>query len=832
MPFVLLALSCLVLALEVLETKIFAYSLENGLIFLVVGVVLLGFGAGGSVLSLKKELRDPRALVARNLLATALLLVVAHVFFAHASDHLEFALDFWTVGLLAALAAPYVSAGMAVAAILADPSGSVHARYGFNLIGSALGCLVVFFVLGPLSGPQALVACALGCGLLGASLLRRRALAFAIVLGAGAGAFVFADALLPYRIQKAASGGQLALIKQHAAEVVAKDPARFPRIALAKVFDRWDPTARVEVHDLVVETKDEGIARSLAHLPSQWFTQDSSYGSPLVAGKAPGSAAFFERTCYAFGYFRKRPDQDALVIGLGGTPDIQTALHQGVRSVTGVDINATTMAMAKGPLAEYLGRPYDDPRVSLVLSDGRSHVRGSPRRFDLIQLTGVDTKSVLASGTLALNESYLYTAEAFDEYLAHLTDEGILCVNYAGEQFRERLTITALRALEKRGIREPSRHVMIVEQSMIFGLLVKPTPFSDQDCAQMRAFLAACDAADGAVDGLTGVTVWVYELLVPGGALSMNTAPKARYLPDESAPTDKVLAAARGGTLDAFIAGHVADIAPAPDWRPYFFNTIRSGEVWRRFRLELGALLPFLAPAPAPLDDEVRARTEHFARMFRQLFVMLGLALVLILGPLAVMRARGLAAWTTLPFAFYFAALGAGYIFAMSGLIQRAVLFLGHQAYAFAVVIGGLLVWAGVGSLVAGRCAAQPRRVMTIAVLVICAMLAVVQYGLDALFGATAALGLPAKVAVALAAIAPLGVALGTMFPTGLGLVQKRSPLFVPWAFGINGVFSVIGTTVVMPGSIVYGFPAMAALAGGTYVLALGIGLLVARRVA
>lgn len=832
MPFVLFALSCLVLALEVLETKIFAYSLENGLIFLVVGVVLLGFGAGGSVLSLKKELRDPRALVARNLLATALLLVVAHAAFARWSDHLEFALDLWTAGLLLALAAPYFSAGMAVAAILADPAGNVHVRYGVNLLGSALGCLVVFFVLGPLTGPQALIVCATAAGVLGACLLRRKAIMVLVVLGAGGLAFAFADVLLPYRIQKAASGGQLALIRQHAAEVVQKSPERFPRIDLVGVFDRWDPTARVEVHSLEVETIDDGIARSLEHLPSRWFTQDSSYGSPLVAGKAPGSAAFFERTCYAFGWFRGLPDQDALVIGLGGTPDVQTALHQGARSVVGVDINVTTMAMAKGPMADFLGRPYDDPRVTLVTSDGRSHVRGASRRWDLIQLTGVDTKSVLASGTLALNESYLYTAEAFDEYLAHLTDGGVLCVNYAGDQFRERLTATALHALAKRGVAEPWRNVMLVEQSMIFGLLVKPTPFTADECARMRAFLTRCDEADGALDGRTGVIVWVYELLVPGGALSMDSAPRARCLPDEATTSDPLLAAARRGDLDAYLAAHPSDVAPAPDWRPYFFNTIRAADVWRRFRLELGAVLPFLAPETDPADDGVRGHTEHFARMFRQLFVMFGLAVLLILGPLVVMRVRGLAAWTTLPFAMYFAALGAGYVFAMSGLIQRAVLFLGHQAYAFAVVIGGLLVWAGAGSMIAGCCAKRPRRTMTVAVGVVCAMLVVVQYGLDPLFGATASLDLPLRITIALAAIAPLGVALGTMFPTGLAIVKARSPLFVPWAFGINGVFSVIGTSVVMPGSIVYGFPAMAALAGATYFAALAIGLVVVRRLA
>lgn len=480
-------------------------------------------------------------------------------------------------------------------------------------------------------------------------------------------------------------------------------------------------------------------------------------------------------------------------------------------------------------MAEFLGRPYDDPRVELVLSDGRSHVRGSPKHWDLIQLTGVDTKSIFASGTLALNESYLYTAQAFDEYIAHLTDDGILCINYVGDQFRERLIATALDSLKRRGVTDPTRNLILFQQAKIFGLLVKPTAFTGDEIARAREFITQCDLGDGQVDGATGVTVWVYELLTE--ELSMFKAPTVKYLPDEDPPRDPIMAAARRGELDAYLASNQNDISPAPDSRPYFFNVVRSAEVWRRFRLEVGRVLPFLAPASAPGDVVLGARTEHFARMFRQLFVMLGLAVVLILGPLVVMRARGLRTWATLPFALYFGCLGAGYIFAMSGLIQHAVLFLGHQAYAFAVVIGGLLVWAGCGSILAGRLG-SPRRTMTIAVATICAMLVVVQYGLDPLFGMTAHLSRPARIGVALVALAPLGMALGTMFPIGLALVKQRSPLFVPWAFGINGVASVIGTTIVMPGSIVFGFPTMAAAAGGIYVLALLVGLPLARRAA
>ncbi|MEY2982283.1 MAG: hypothetical protein RL562_2510 [Planctomycetota bacterium] len=826
MPLILFVLSCLVLTLEVLETKIFAYSLENSLIFLVVGVVLLGFGSGGSVLSLRRELGDPRPVVRRNLLWTAVLLVVAHVVFAQFSDHLEFGFDLWTVFILLALAAPYFSAGMAISAILADPAGNVHARYGLNLLGSAVGCVGIFLVLGPLTGPEMLMACAIACGLLGAILCERKLPMVVGVLLVGAPLFVFADDFLPYRIQKWETAGQLALIEKNAADVVATNPD-VQRIDLPQRFDRWDPTARVAVHGLEVETTDAGIRQSLDALPSMWFTQDSSYGSPLIGWNGEASKGVYERSCYAFGYFRGPGPQNVLVIGLGGTPDIQTALHQESQRITGVDINATTVRMAREDMADFLGRPYDDERITIHLRDGRSFVRGSAEKYDLIQLSGVDTKSVLASGTLALNESYLYTQEAFDEYIGHLKDDGVLCINYASETYRKRLAITAMDTLRRRGVADPTRHLMMVEQSKIFGLLVKPTPFTDAECWQMRSFLQAADAGDGQMDESTGIVVWVYELLSPH--LSLMKAPKAIYLPDEEDPKDPVMKAARGGseTLAAFMAESDRELEPAPDWRPFFFNTVRNEDVLARFDYELKKLWPF--GDKSELKGVAAAGTEQFARMFRLLWIMVGLSVVLILGPLFVLGTRGVAAWSTLPFALYFAALGAGYILAMSGLIQRYVLFLGHQAYAFAAVIGGLLVAAGVGSLVAGRYAQTPRKVMVTAVSTICLMLLVLQKGLDPLFGWTADLPLTGRIAVALCALFPLGAALGTMFPTGLGLVRQRSPLFVPWAFGINGVFSVIGTTIVLPGAILYGFPTMAVVAGGVYVLALLVGLPLAR---
>ena len=262
------------------------------------------------------------------------------------------------------------------------------------------------------------------------------------------------------------------------------------------------------------------------------------------------------------------------------------------------------------------------------------------------------------------------------------------------------------------------------------------------------------------------------------------------------------------GQMDDYIRSHPGNVSPAPDWRPFFFNTASNETVWNK-----------------------ATRPHHFQGMFNLLWIMLVLALGLITGPLILFQRRGLGAVRNAPFALYFGALGCGFILAMSGLIQRYVLFLGHQAYAFPVVIGGLLVAAGLGSLLAGKLENRPATVMACAVAATCGMLWLIQIGLGPLFSLTASMGLPVRILLSLAVLVPLGVPLGMLFPTGLALVKRSSPLFVPWAFGINGVFSVIGTMLVLPGAILLGFPAMAMAAGCVYILVALVGIPLALRV-
>lgn len=71
--------------------------------------------------------------------------------------------------------------------------------------------------------------------------------------------------------------------------------------------------------------------------------------------------------------------------------------------------------------------------------------------------------------------------------------------------------------------------------------------------------------------------------------------------------------------------------------------------------------------------------------------------------------------------------------------------------------------------------------------------------------------------------IAPLATVMGMPFPTGLRQLGERAPQLVPWAWGMNGVFSVVGSVVVILVSMVSNFTVALACGATCYLAAAGV---------
>jgi SAM-dependent methyltransferase len=122
------------------------------------------------------------------------------------------------------------------------------------------------------------------------------------------------------------------------------------------------------------------------------------------------------------------PPDDVLIIGAGSGNDVAAALTMGAKHIDAVEIDPVLNAIGR---AEHPDKPYDDPRVTVHLDDGRSVLRKTTKTYDLIVYALVDSL-VLHSGYSSLRlESYLFTEQALRDARASLKPGGsIVIYNY------------------------------------------------------------------------------------------------------------------------------------------------------------------------------------------------------------------------------------------------------------------------------------------------------------------------------------------------------------------------------------------------------------------
>src|SRR4029434_8497512 len=125
---------------------------------------------------------------------------------------------------------------------------------------------------------------------------------------------------------------------------------------------------------------------------------------------------------------------------------------------------------------DFSGAIYANPRVKVAVDDGRSYVRRSSERFDVIQASLVDTWAATAAGAYTLTENTLYTKEAFEDYFDHLTDRGMLTITrWVFDGLRP--VALAQGGCETRGCSVRDQ-LAVVQQDRVATFLLKKTPFT------------------------------------------------------------------------------------------------------------------------------------------------------------------------------------------------------------------------------------------------------------------------------------------------------------------------------------------------------------------
>lgn len=443
------------------------------------------------------------------------------------------------------------------------------------------------------------------------------------------------------------------------------------------------------------------------------------------------------------------PHLSMLSIGPGAGRDFLWGRLAGFTELDGVEINAS-MATMMARYRRINGDLYHRPGVNVTIEDGRSFVRRSHKQYDLINSTVTQTATTGSAGQ-ALVESYIHTREAFSDYYRHLTPNGrYTLVTQSGPAIL-RAAFTALAVMQGEGVEE---------REACKRLAVLALPGAEEAQTPYRYLLIWKKSS---LDG--GDRKRVERFVQEGVADPL-------FLPWSGGAPPLAQIASGETTSEAVLSDgrQLVNLRPVSDDRPFFLDLAFGVPVVLQWFL-LGSF-------------GVAAGYSAALLMRRR-------------------RGEGRAPrWLA-----YFAALGAGFMLVEIPLIQKFILFLGQPTLSLAAILFYLLIGASLGSRMSQAWPTDmlPRRVMITGV-AICAVAACSAAALSPALDALLSLSITAKVLVMGLFLLPLGVALGIPFPSGLRVMSLTAQDDVPWMWGVNGLMSVVGSTLAAAGAKRIGF--------------------------
>jgi hypothetical protein len=791
-------LSFATLLLELALTRVLSVALWYHFSFLVISTAMLGFGASGVAVALWTGLRE-RAPLDRTLAVLSIGFGVATIVSFAGIQHLPFDLFTQAGGLsrdavmlafyYLVLALPFFWSGLAIALLLTRRSHNVNRLYAADLLGAGAGCAALAAVL-PVVGGSGSVVLAAAVGFLAAAVFgfprdRRIGSVAAVLCGVALSLAWFADEVLPVAVSAS---------KHHA--LVPGPPRPAP------LFTAWNAISRIDVYPLPA-APDLGWPA-----PGFVVVIDGGSAATGMVDLSAGVEHWLARPDFrppGLAYVgTERPR--VLILGSGAGREVMEALYFGASSVTAVEMNPIITDLVSRRMRNTLGGLFEQPGVRLVTEEARSFVRRSGEAYDAIVSVQTNSNAALASGALGLAESYMFTREAIEDYLDHLTADGVLLITRSPNQVA-RLFATVREVFERRGLGSPARHLLAIQTPpMLWGprhgltvFLFKKSAWTPDDVRVLVGRLTRERPARAPAGGAP------FEIL---------------YSPFESSSGERSSGSAYHEILTVsdlrkVYASLPFDVSPAIDDRPFFNQQAR----WSQVPLfSLGSLT-----APPALNTGATTITP--ARAETMLVVLLAqvtiIAAVLILLPLARHSRQGLRVSGRWSFLTYFAGLGLGFIMIEIALLQRFILFLGEPVYALTVVLGSLLIFTGVGAYAGQSLAGRPGGRIAMLLLAIVTTLALTTLAMDWVFHAALGLALPLRIAIATGLVAPLGILLGMPFPAGLRVVGVEAPSLIAWAWGVNGFFTVIGSVLAMIVGMVSGFTAVLVVGGTCYAVCL-----------
>ncbi len=757
-----------ILSTQILQTRILSVMSWYFLAFFTISMAMFGMTAGALMLyfldrhfpreRFYERLSFLSGVYALALILSWIMLITTVANFEPESPLLS---TIVLIKLIIVLIPPYVASGLIVSLALTRSPFPIGTTYAVDLIGAASGCFLVLGLMEVFDGVSALLSIA-ALGALGALFFRIAEVAEArrrnpderISVAVYASPVVFAAAILSIAGVNAdiyPTGVRIAALKGQMQNLDQTDGIywnSFSRVDIGNVEDTrpflWGPSPR--------------FAREwTTPLSQRWMRIDGDAGTTLDRFEGSRDELGFLKYDVTTLAYRIRNSGQAAVIGVGGGRDVLSAYHFGFDDITGIDINPVFIDNLERRYADF-NRLAALPGVTLHVDEARSWFAWTPERFDLIQMSLIDTWAATGVGAYSLTENGLYTVEAWEIFLGRLTDTGVFTVSrwFSPDNPGEtgRLISLAKAALFNLGVEDPNRHLFLASVGRLATLVVARAPLTGVELAELAR---------------TSREMQYQPLLVPGMA-------------SENPTLRRIQSAGSLSELFDLSDGDVLDYSPPTDSRPFFFNQLRLSD------------LPSLLIGKHKFSTGVVGGNIIATAVLAIIIVVSLVAVVAtIVVPTLPVLARVPARLALLGSGYFFL-IGTGFMFVEIGLMQRLSVFLGHPVYGLAIALAGIILSTGLGSALSERVVLTTGARLVLWSVVTAAYIGALPFWFPALVGALAGADLYVRGAVSLLVIAPAGLAMGFGFPTGMRLAAAIDTRPTPWFWAVNGAAGVFAS--------------------------------------
>ncbi|VAX15194.1 FIG00933687: hypothetical protein, partial [hydrothermal vent metagenome] len=790
--FSIFTISVAILGYEILLMRLFSIAQWSHFAYMVISLALLGFGASGTFIAIARKWILPR-FGSAYILNAALFSFAMIGCYAVAQripfNPLEIAWDkiqwLYLCQMYLVLSVPFFFAANCIGLALANFGERIGEIYRADLLGAGSGALGITLCLFYFS-PSASLKLLGGLGFIAAGLVafdkglfHSRWLAVGLIIFGSVASALIPNAWVNPRISQ------------------YKSLSQYMQVPGTKIVEeRYSPLGLLTVVESAVIPFRYAPGLSLNNVtepPSQIaiFTDADSISVITKSGADMSELSFLDSMTSALPYHIIK-DPDTLVLGAGGGMDVLQALYHNAKSVDAVELNPQVVSLVKDTFSDFAGNIYNRNNVQVHIAEARGFVAASLKKYDLILLSLIDSFAASSAGVHAMNESYIYTTEAFTEYIKGLNPEGVLAVTrWLKLPPRDTLKLfaTAVAALEERGIKDPGSMLALIRSPNTTTLLLKNGAFTEKENNAIRNF---CESRS--------FDTAYYPGMQKEEANRLNVLRKPYFFEGASAILGK--------DRKSFFRNYKFDIKPATDDRPHFFNFFKWSSAPEFFSL--------IKRGGAPLVE------WGYLILVLTLIQALFISVVLIVLPLKALKTRAKPRRDKSRVIVYFTSLGLAFMFVEIAFIQKFILFLSHPIYAVAVVLSSFLIFAGLGSGFSARMADRysghnslflrltPVEI-AVGFIIVVALTHLVS--LPYLFNWFSYFPDTVKIIASVLLLSPLAFFMGMPFPLGLSRVAEMTPELVPWAWGVNGCASVISAALATLLAVHFGFSVVVTIA-------------------